>query len=202
MSKKLMKEKGIKAEILLSDVRKTPFKNNQFDFIASTDVIEHLDNNEAFKDFLDEAYKKLKKNGKLLIHTSPNKLYVDYFYKFYLRYINYLLFYPLYLFTGNKSLKPSLRIRSNYEKKMHVNEQTFFTAKDVLQKSLFKNYMILLFSEPFKFNFLKLPYYIIAYLFPLNQIFPLKLLLSNHIYIEAKKSEKVISVKKKVLFYI
>ena len=65
---KKAKEKGIKTKLVDIEIKKLPFKSNTFDFILSSEVIEHLKNTDHF---LSEIYRVLKPNGKFLIST-PN----------------------------------------------------------------------------------------------------------------------------------
>lgn len=186
-AKNLMKERKIsKAVILKADVRNLSFPTSFFDTVVSTDVVEHLDDNQATIDFLNEAYRVLKPNGKLYIHTAPNKLNLEYFVKYYQRFINFALLNAFYILTGS-SKRVTLELRNSYDKIVHVNEQTDKTLRDSLTSSKFHKFRVILFGDPFKFNIYKLPYYIIAYLFPLNRIYPFNRILANHIYAIASK---------------
>ncbi len=53
----------------LANCNKIPFPINYFDYIISTDVVEHLERPEVM---LAEAYRKLKPNG-IMIHSTPIK---------------------------------------------------------------------------------------------------------------------------------
>ncbi len=60
------KQKGLK--VIQAGVYKIPFKDNSFDVVHFSEVVEHiLDTKKA----LDEIYRALKPNGKLII-TTPN----------------------------------------------------------------------------------------------------------------------------------
>ena len=87
----------------------------------------------------------------------------------------------------HKTIPVTLDLRSSYDKQFHINEQTYEFMLNNIKKSKFLNFSIELFSDPFEFNVIKLPYYLIAYLYPLNKIFPLSIVLANHIYLTAKK---------------
>jgi ubiquinone/menaquinone biosynthesis C-methylase UbiE len=54
---------------IVGDARNLPFKNDSFDVVTSTEVIEHFSEGE---DFLGEIFRILKNNG-LLILTTPNR---------------------------------------------------------------------------------------------------------------------------------
>lgn len=102
---------------------KLPYKDAVFDRIFLLDLVEHLHEQE-----LEDLFKNLstiiKDDGIIIIHTAPNKLYYEYGYKL-IRFFLYLL----------KGVKLKNDIRSHYEKKMHINEQT-----SELLKTLFKKY--------------------------------------------------------------
>jgi 2-polyprenyl-6-hydroxyphenyl methylase / 3-demethylubiquinone-9 3-methyltransferase len=63
--------KGKKINLILGDVTKMPFKDNFFDKIYSSEVLEHVPND---KKAIEEIRRVLKKGGKLLI-TVPNHNY-------------------------------------------------------------------------------------------------------------------------------
>lgn len=63
---------GYKASFVKGDIRKLPFKNNEFDIIISAGIIEHVpESNKA----ISEIARVLKKNGYLLLHV-PHKISV------------------------------------------------------------------------------------------------------------------------------
>ena len=187
MSQRLLKRKQIKGEVIKTDVSKIPFSENYFDLIVSTDVIEHLDDEKAAVNFLNEMYRILKPKGKFYLHTAPNRLYLDYFVKHYQRYLNFLIFHLANFLMRKKKYRVSLKIRTPTDKIVHVNEQTYFSLKRFLEKSLFKNYEIKIASYPLSFSLWKIPYYVFAYFYPLNRISPFNIILGNHLYFLAKK---------------
>lgn len=186
IAKNFLKSENVKAKVVRADIRDLPYKDSFFDCIISTDVIEHLDDEKAAIDFVNEMYRILKPNGKFYLHTSPNKYYVEFFVKYYQRFINSIIFKVIGLIKGIKIIYP-LDIRSDYEKRFHINEQTYISLNNIFKKTKFSNYKIEMFSDPFTFSIFKIPYYIVAYLFPINKIFPLNIILGNHLYAKAKK---------------
>jgi ubiquinone/menaquinone biosynthesis C-methylase UbiE len=52
----------------VADIRNIPFKSNTFDYIVSTEVLEHIEGDDAIK----ECYRVLKANGSALF-SVPNK---------------------------------------------------------------------------------------------------------------------------------
>lgn len=186
IAKELMKRFRIPAVIKRRDVRDTSFPQATFDYVISSDVIEHLDDNDAVVDFFNESFRILKKGGTLYVHTAPNAIYVDYVQTYYMRFINYI-YANILNSVFRKHISVSLDVRSTYDKTFHINEQTYESLSKNIQKSKFKKYSIELFGDPFEFNLLKLPFYVIAYFYPLNKLFPFSLLLANHIYLTAEK---------------
>jgi hypothetical protein len=72
----------------------------------------------------------LKDDGIVIIHTSPNKLYYEYGYN--------IIRLMLYLLQGVKIEKD---IRTDYEKSMHINEQTPRSLHKLLKRSGFDSKM-------------------------------------------------------------
>ena len=60
-------------QVKLMDAKKLAYKNQSFDVVIMLDIVEHLYGWELTQ-ALKEAHRVLKKHGKLLIHTTPNKL--------------------------------------------------------------------------------------------------------------------------------
>ncbi len=67
------------AEVQVADCRALPFASDSFDRVYSGDVIEHLSYPDGVR-MLREAWRVLKPGGFLLIHTSPNSIFMRYVY--------------------------------------------------------------------------------------------------------------------------
>lgn len=67
------------ADVRVADCRALPFADETFDRVYSGDVIEHLAYADGVK-MLREAWRVLKPGGFLLVHTSPNSLFIRFVY--------------------------------------------------------------------------------------------------------------------------
>lgn len=118
---------------------KLPFKENYFDIIFFLDVIEHIYDEELLK-ILSEFKRVLKPGGQIIIHTNPNKLYLDIGYKIFTKKI--LKLTNLLLFFIKKKLNVFDDGRSETDKRMHVNEQTLKNCEKLFKKIGFSNIKI------------------------------------------------------------
>jgi len=107
--------------IIKMDAKRLAFKNNIFDRLLLFDIIEHLYNWEILE-LLRNIKRILKKDGKFIIHTSPN-LWV-YEYSYFLK--------RLYILIKKRKWLSS-NPRSAHDKKMHVNEQNILSLKQLLK---------------------------------------------------------------------
>jgi ubiquinone biosynthesis O-methyltransferase len=84
------KKKTPKGNFKVASASNLPFKNNQFDIVLSTEVIEHVDNQ---KKALSEMIRVLKKGG-ILVITTPNKIFKPLF--------DFLSFVKIRPYQGNE----------------------------------------------------------------------------------------------------
>lgn len=128
-----------KTKFLHMDAKNLKFNDNFFDLIIMTDVVEHL-----YPEELDLSFKEIKRvlksNGKLIIHTAPNRLFNDIFYKFYCYPMGSLLT-SLWNFI-NRSNYPNIaspnQIRTDSHLIMHINEPTYFSLSRLYKKYKFE----------------------------------------------------------------
>ena len=104
---------GNNAIIIKSCVTKIPFPDESMDKILCGDVIEHLTINDSDK-MLKECKRLLRKGGKLLIHTAPNKSFMKYVFP--------LFYWLLYLIKSSKI--EQLNKKLDDERKYHINVYT------------------------------------------------------------------------------
>ncbi len=115
---------------LKGDAALLPFKNKVFDVIILSDIIEHLFPEELLNCF-KECFRVLNPGGKLVLHTTPNRLFMSVGLRFY---------QALGLMFGRwLGLNPRRKLPAGLQRDVHVNEQTLFSLGRVLKKCGFKN---------------------------------------------------------------
>jgi len=164
----------------LADAKKMPYESSSFDVIFFLDVIEHLYPEEV-ESILSEIYRVLKDEGRLIIHTMPNRLFYDYGYRFYTRYVNS----AIKLILGKDYLPTSLDPRTECEYLVHINEQTPFSIRKYLDKAGF-DYTIQL-RNIFKPTIKDKLYFLLSRFWPISILYPLNLIFCNDIYVKAWK---------------
>jgi len=90
LSKEALLKNNLKAEVLKIKDQRLFFKDNFFDVVFLLDVVEHLYPQELEKT-LAEVKRVLRPQGRLIIHTGPNKEYLEVGYKYFSRYLNFLV---------------------------------------------------------------------------------------------------------------
>lgn len=121
------------------DAKKLEFPNSYFSVVVLTDVVEHLYNEELDLVF-SEIKRVLKPNGKLIIHTAPNKWFNDYGYKYYSYPISTMLIFVWNILMQTRYpniLHPS-KLRTDSHSIMHINEPTYFSLKKIYKKYNFE----------------------------------------------------------------
>lgn len=171
-----------KTEFIYMDAKRLKFKDSFFDLIIMTDVVEHLYPEELNKVF-EQIKRVLKPEGKLIIHTAPNKNFNDVGYKYYSYIIGSLLVWIWNKFSGksypNIAKPEQLRTDSHYI--MHINEPTYFSLYKMFKQFKFigriesTNITVIKPSLSLKdkiFNFF-------VFLHPLSKRFPLNAFLGS-----------------------
>jgi len=144
--------------LILSDARYLPFKNNYFDVIFMLDIVEHLSSKDLIN-VLRQVFETLSPEGRLIVHTMPNMNY-------------YKWAYPIYRIIMRiigKSLPKDPRKRF-YHGECHVNIQTPKLLRNSLESVGFLNIRIIL-TQLSGSKFKKI----------LCRTFPLKYILANDI---------------------
>ncbi len=135
------KEPGIKerADFIQGDCASLPFLPGAFDVVFLSDIIEHLRPPELEKT-LSAVQRVLKPQGKAVVHSSPNRLFMRYGLR-------------LYSFLGRlygKKLPWDMRSRlpAGCQKGFHCNEQTVRSLAAALRKAGFRRINLRLEKNP------------------------------------------------------
>lgn len=165
---------------------------DSFDIVIMTEVYEHL-----YPEELDIVFNNvktiLKKDGIFYIHTSPNKWFYDYFYRYWSYWVSTLLIAVSDIVSGRKypRLLKYEDLRDGYQKKMHVNEPTYFSLKNMIIKHGFKgnirtsNITTIKPKIGYKdeiFNFL-------VFLYPISNYYPFNILMGCDFHVLLKINE-------------
>jgi ubiquinone/menaquinone biosynthesis C-methylase UbiE len=108
------------AVVTRGDVRSTPVRSASVDLVTFLDIVEHLGRGELDA-ALTEARRVLRPGGRVLVHTMPN------------RSIYNLTYRAIRVSRPRWPANP----RNDYERRMHVNEQTVSSLRRALRSAGF-----------------------------------------------------------------
>ncbi len=184
-----------------ADVKALPFEDGFFDVVFMMDVVEHLYPHELAQAF-DELRRAVRRGGRLVLHTSPNKIFEAVVYPNYSRRINQAalklsrtLRYSDGLF--NETMLPTGPEfpHDTFEREMHVNEQSAPKLRAEVERHGFAVQEVEFWEPPSKagyFSSRRLNVELrvldfLRFLRPLSQYPPLNRYFCNHIWITAER---------------
>jgi ubiquinone/menaquinone biosynthesis C-methylase UbiE len=113
-------------EIVAADARAIPLPDKSADLVTMLDVVEHLTSSELAGS-LREAYRLLRPGGRVVVHTFPTRTL-------------YSITYRLQRLAVPTRLRRWPRDpRNEWERSMHVNEQTVSTLRRALRSAGFSH---------------------------------------------------------------
>lgn len=113
---------GDRAEVIHADARRLPLEDGIADLVTMLDIVEHLAP-EEFDAALAEARRVLRPDGRVLIHTLPNRTIYE---------VTYRL--QRVLWPARRRAWPA-DPRNDHERLMHVNEQTVTSLRRSLRRA-------------------------------------------------------------------
>jgi cyclopropane fatty-acyl-phospholipid synthase-like methyltransferase len=132
-------EQFIGAGVCRSDAKRLPFPTDYFDRVLLFDVVEHLYPWELHASMLDTR-RVLRRDGRVIIHTAPNRWYDAYAYPWVRRFRSLL---------GQGGAYPrDPRAITPVNQDVHVNEQDILSMRRALQEVGFRNIQVWLDSPP------------------------------------------------------
>jgi cyclopropane fatty-acyl-phospholipid synthase-like methyltransferase len=193
---------GHRAGVARMDATRLALRPQSFDVALMLDVVEHLYQPDLER-ALAEAHTALKPGGRLVIHTSPNRVYEDVVYPYYVRNVHSALLNTaraLHLPNGflNEIVLPTERLppHDEYERRLHVNPQSRASLRDALRRHRFRIRTIDYWEPPppaflaFHIKRLSVQFRLldaVRFLRPFSRFPPLNRLFSNHIWIVAER---------------
>lgn len=193
-------DRRVRAGVARMDATHLGLPAATFDTVLMLDFVEHLYPHELERAF-DEALRVLRPGGRLIIHTSPNRVFEHVIYPRYVRHVHRLalklarrlgvqdrLLNPLMLPTG-----PTVP-HSDFDHRLHVNEQTAADLRAMLKRRGFRAINVSFWEPPARRFFTSgretIEVHVldfIRYLRPFSRYWPLSGLFSNHIWIVASR---------------
>jgi ubiquinone/menaquinone biosynthesis C-methylase UbiE len=117
------------AEVVAGDVTDLPWPDSAFDLALFGDVIEHLDPAQEPL-ALAELRRVLRPGGRLLVHTAPNKLFLQ---------VGWRVSRPAMRVAGRGAAADELDRWIAQSKRYHVNEKTVFGLRKGLRRAGFED---------------------------------------------------------------
>lgn len=177
---------------LLQNALEMNFVRESFDTICLIDVLEHLYPLEQ-EIVVKKAYSILKHGGRLVAHTEPNRIYVDYTYPYW-SYPMSMMAKCLWKHLTGKEISglpsPSM-LRTSSHRVMHINEPNYCGLHRLFRRAGFVVRIIT------KVQYLRgiggwkdRIYNFLVSLHPLSEYFPANILFSNDFILIAHKTRK------------
>ncbi|MBI5872293.1 class I SAM-dependent methyltransferase [archaeon] len=167
LTKLNIKQHNVNVDAFVCDGRKLPFLDNSFDYVLSTEFVEHL-REEDFNAHLAEVRRVLK-NGGSYVFVTPNA-------------------YATPDFFGVKKNK-SKKLGKDILLPLHFKEYTYKEIKEKMPQFGFEPYTLPIWLFPFKQPLLKINYKVFLEKLFYNNKFILFLFGINKVIIVAKKIE-------------
>ena len=117
------------ADIRVGDITSLPWPDNSFDRIQNSDVVEHLDPHQTVP-ALTEFYRVLKPGGFLLLHTAPNRLFMNW---------SWPAMRPILKVVGHGQVVREMEEWFKVAEQYHVNEQSVFTLRKAMRQAGFES---------------------------------------------------------------
>ncbi|MGB2695534.1 MAG: class I SAM-dependent methyltransferase [Dehalococcoidia bacterium] len=191
---------SLRMAVAQMDATRLGLPDASFDAIFMLDFVEHVYPLELANAF-DEARRILKPYGRLVIHTSPNRLFEEVVYARYVRNVHRaVLGVARKIGYRDKLINPIMLgtdpepPRNEYERRLHVNEQNPDELCRLLQTHGFQSIMVNFWEPPVGQFFDERRYQLelqaldcIRFLRPFSRYWPLNRYFSNHIWITAQR---------------
>lgn len=183
------------------DATHMAFAPASFDVAFMLDFVEHVYQPDLAASFRETA-RVLRPGGRLVIHTSPNRLFEDVVYRHYVRNVHRALlgvarFFKIKNRVLNEVVLPTGPVppHNEYERELHVNPQTGGSLRTALQEAGFSLRSVNVWEPPQgpffpaeerALNFWLGVVDVVRFVRPFSRVAPLNRLFSNHIWVVAE----------------
>lgn len=116
------------ADLRVGDVTNLPWEDDRFDRIQFSDVIEHLDPPQTVP-ALSEFRRVLKPGGFLLMHTAPNRIFMN---------VGWPVTRPFVKLIGHREIADKVDYWFEIAEDYHVNEQSTLSMAKNLRNAGFE----------------------------------------------------------------
>jgi SAM-dependent methyltransferase len=191
-----------RVEVARMDATRLALRSNAFDVAFMLDFVEHVYQPELERAFAETA-RALRPGGRLIIHTSPNRLFEERVWPRYVRNVHRALLgaakrLGLRNRFFNRWLLPTDAIppHDEYERRLHVNPQSGASLRDALAHNGFHVRRLDYWEPPherfFPANERALNAGLalldaVRFLRPVSHLPPLNRLFSNHVWVVAER---------------
>lgn len=191
------------AALARMDATRLAFRPGAFDVAFMLDFVEHVYQADLERAF-DEVRSALRPGGKLIIHTSPNRVFEDAVYPRYVRNVHRVVLGAARLVRlknrfFNQWLLPTdpLPPHDGYERQLHVNPQSASSLRETLVRRGFRVRRLdhwepprgHFFDERMRWHNAGVALLdVVRFLRPMSLFPPLNRLFSNHIWIVAERA--------------
>jgi SAM-dependent methyltransferase len=195
-------EPPARAGLARMDAGRLAFQPGTFDLALMLDFVEHVPQPEL-EEALGQLGRALKPGGRLVIHTSPNRLFEEIVYRHYVRNVHRLILgVARALRLQGRVLNPlvlptdPLPPHDDYERQLHVNPQSPASLRAALGRHGFRVQRIDFWEPPHGpffdarscwQNLLLQVLDVVRFLRPFSRFPPLNRWFSNHIWVVAQR---------------
>ena len=169
-----------------SNAKFLPFGDMSFDKVAMLDIVEHLYPHELDL-VMQEVRRVLKRDGLLVVHTAPNRWFLDFGYRY--QVLVTRLLQPLAGLVWGQDIRRPKEPRQKYARVMHVNEQTVVSLRRALLRNGFDARVWVEGLPPFEWRMGRILWMTLVYLWPLSTFWPLKTFFAVSVWALARPSE-------------
>jgi ubiquinone/menaquinone biosynthesis C-methylase UbiE len=191
------------AALARMDATRLAFRPGAFDVALMLDFAEHVGQGDLERAFTETA-RALRPGGRLIIHTSPNRLFEDVVYRHWVRNVHRALLAIGRLLRQRNRLLNELTLptgptppHDEYERRLHINPQSAGTLRAALRGAGLRVRRVDFWEPPAAPFFApELRWHnaaiavldVVRFLRPLSRVPPLDRLFSNHIWVVAERA--------------